>query len=268
MLLMNTPIENPRQALPIRLPIRLFETQKRMDDYKAEDMKFGDLTQFCLQEYYQLKDISKNINPFTHPNRDESARILFDEFRQLSDTFSFIGPYKGLIRSLIDHMQHNSGKKFTDKRLDNALSGHSSMQSSLKKIKDTLTTNIDWHKGYFPRKNYEFFTQMIQESKLPKFDNWNDHVNGLTISVHDTSATHITLESLEINDNAYKAKVHYRVQDHFGLDNADITHRLYRQFRIFRIWFVIQRWEGYGYRPFITEMSDTKKIEGSRFDKI
>ena len=84
---MDTPIENSRQALPIRLPIRLFETQKRMNDYKAEDMKFGDLTQFFLQEYYQPNNISKNINPFTHPNRDESARILFDE--QLWEGFAF-----------------------------------------------------------------------------------------------------------------------------------------------------------------------------------
>ncbi|WP_426817095.1 DUF3289 family protein [Winslowiella sp. 2C04] len=265
---MDTPVENPRQALPIRLPIRLFETQKRMNDYKAEDMKFGDLTQFFLQEYYQPNNISKNINPFTHPNRDESARILFDEFRQLSDTFSFIGPYKGLIRSLIDHMQHNTGKKFTDKLMDDALAGHSSMDDSLNKINKAMIKLIDWDARIYSQQDFYGLEDAIRKSVLPKFNEKLDRINGLTISIHDTWSTHITLNSLEITGDRYKAKVHYRIQDHFGLDDNDINDWLYKQFRIFRIWFTLQRWEGYGFKPFITEMNATMAVEGGRFDKI
>ncbi|WP_119195848.1 DUF3289 family protein, partial [Klebsiella pneumoniae] len=91
-----------------------------------------------------------------------------------------------------------------------------------------------------------------------------DKTTGLVITVHDTWSTHITLESLEVTGDSYRAKVHYRVQDHFGLDDADILNPVFHQGRIFRIWFVQQRYVKYGYRPFITEMNATVEISGRR----
>jgi len=265
---MDAEIKKTKQERPIGLPTRLFATKKKMDDYKAADMRCGDLTQYYLQEYYQLNDISKNINPFTHPNRDESARILFDEFRLLSDSFSFVGPYKTLIRSLIDHMQTDTGETFTDKLMNEALAEHSSMADSLNKINKAMIKLIDWDEEIYPRKNFFGLEDAVMKSVLPKFNKKADRFNGLTISIHDTWSTQITLESLEIAGDRYKAKLHYRIQDHFGLDDADIKDWLYKQFRIFRIWFTLQRWEGYGFKPFITEMNATMTIEGGRFDKI
>ena len=265
---MDTHIKKNRQELPIGLPTLLFATKKKMDDYKAEDMRYGDLTQHCLQEYYQLRDISLHVNPFTHPDRDESARILFDDFRRLSDIFSFVGPYQELMRSLIDHMQHNTGEKFIDKRLNKALAEHSSMDDSLNKVNKAIIKMIDWDEKIYPRKNFYVLEDAIRKSVLPKFNEQADRINGLTITVHDTWSTQITLESLEIKEDRYKAKLHYRIQDHFGLDDADINDWLYKNVRIFRIWFILQRWEGYGFKPFITEMNATMTIEGGRFDKI
>nr|WP_230979121.1 DUF3289 family protein [Intestinirhabdus alba] len=86
----------------------------------------------------------------------------------------------------------------------------------------------------------------------------------MVITVHDTWATHITLASLEVTGESFRAKVHYRVQDHFGLDDTDVLNPLYREFRIFRLWFTLQRWNEYGYRPFITEMNATVEITGRR----
>lgn len=258
----------PSQDHPVRLPTRLFETQRKMDDYRAADMQYGDLTQSCLENYYNLKDISKRINPFTHPHREESARILFDEFRQLSDTFSFVGPYQGLIRRLIDHMQYGNGEKFTDPLLDRALAEHSSMENSLNIIRETIVSKTNWLQGYFPRDNFNSFNTAIMSSVLPKFNKPLDRINGLVISVHDTWSTHITLESLELDGDKYRARIYYRIQDHFGLDDTDILDWLYKQFRIFRIWFTLQHWEGFSFQPFITEINVTQTIEGSRFDKI
>ena len=256
-----------KQAQSIRLPTLLFATQRQMDDYNAADMRYGDITLDRLQKHYKLSDISAYINPFTYPDRAHSARKLFDEFRYLSDTFSFVGDYQPLIRKMITHMQVADGAKFTDELLDKSLAEHDSLARNLQTIKEAFTDFIDWESGIFPRKNFEQLTNAIKRSYLPKFNNWIDRINGLTISVHDTWATHITLESLEINGNRYKARLHYRIQDHFGLDDSDITHLLYRQFRIFRIWFVLQRWDSYGFKPFISEMNTTVTIEGGRFDK-
>ncbi|WP_156324277.1 DUF3289 family protein [Winslowiella iniecta] len=77
----------------------------------------------------------------------------------------------------------------------------------------------------------------------------------------------LRLSLLKSQARATKQKVHYRIQDHFGLDEDDITDLFYRQFRIFRIWFTLQRWQGYGYQPFITEMNATITIEGHRDEK-
>ncbi|MCK1969300.1 DUF3289 family protein [Franconibacter sp. IITDAS19] len=35
---------------------------------------------------------------------------------------------------------------------------------------------------------------------------------------------------------------------------------------MFKIWFVLQRWVKYGYKPFITEINATVTIEGTKYD--
>lgn len=86
------------------------------------------------------------------------------------------------------------------------------------------------------------------------------------ISVHDTWATHITLKSLKINGDSYRAVVHYKVQDHFGLDGNDILNIKYRQLRFFRIWFVLQRYNKLAFKPFMTNMEASVVITGGRND--
>ncbi|MCG8708663.1 DUF3289 family protein [Brenneria sp. 4F2] len=89
-------------------------------------------------------------------------------------------------------------------------------------------------------------------------------VNGMGITIHDIGSAHITLKSLHIGDNNFHAVMHYRVQDHFGLDNEDILKWLFRQFRFFKIWFVLQHYGPLAQRPFITEMDTEVEITGMR----
>ncbi|MCR1565502.1 DUF3289 family protein, partial [Mixta sp.] len=51
-------------------------------------------------------------------------------------------------------------------------------------------------------------------------------------------------------------------QDHFGLDDNDIMKNKFRQFRFFRIWFVLQRHEKYGFKPFFNNLSATVSLSG------
>lgn len=287
------------EALP--LPARIYTTQRAMDDYDAKDMHYRDLSEDVLKERFGLRDISAKVNPYTltlipdtpvstyggfYPggltekdkpvvvSRDESAALMFDEFRELAKVFSFHGPYKDIITEMITHMQENSGRPYSNPLLDKALEeqiiNDISEQSSLLKIKIALKAAINYEYGYIPRDEvYDLVDekgnlQEINGAVLPKFDRQIDKTNGLVITVHDTWATHITLESLEVKGDSYRAKVHYRVQDHFGLDDADIQSPVYRIGRIFRIWFVLQRYIEYGYRPFITEMNATVEISGRR----
>ena len=252
----------------LKLPCLLFATRHSMDDYCAPDMLYGDLSTEVLRQQYHLHDISARIDPFTHPDREESARILFDEFRDLSDMFSFYGSYKSLARSMISHMQYGNGAVFSSPLLDQAMEEHSSMQSSLKVILSALQHYIDWERQVLPETALKVLTDSIMKSLLPRFDKFTDQFNGLGITVHDTWATHISLESLLINENSFIAVIKYHIQDHFGLDAADIKNNFYRQFRIFRIWFYLQHINNNAFKPFISEIVLRKKINVGRHDKI
>jgi uncharacterized protein (TIGR03034 family) len=252
---------------PLPLPARIFTTQHLMDDMSAPDMRYKDIPEDALRNFYGLNDVSARCNPFTLRDRQKSATILFDEFRALSDMASFYGPYQDLMRQMIDHMQGNSGATFRHPLLDRAMSERIDMTEETKtlaNIQRVLSDNLDWASGAYPLHLKDRLRDAVLDSVLPKFNHWTDRVNGLGITMHDTWATHITLQSLTVTGNRFSAQVHFRIQDHFGLDDQDVLSPVYRQFRMFRIWFLLQHWVEYGYRPFITETNVTKTIEGSR----
>lgn len=200
----------------------------------------------------------------------ECARILFDEFRHLSQAFALYGPYKNLIEEMISHMQENSDFLFESLYLNSALKQQimrdNSENSTLKRIKYTLNEHINWNDKYYPKNKKYKFPEAILKARLPKFDRLQDSFNGLGISVHDTWATHITLQSLHVEDNRYRARVRYQLQDHFGLDCQDIKNFTFNQFRLFRIWFVLQRYQRFAFKPFMTNINVCIDITGERND--
>ncbi|MEJ5174342.1 YPO3983 family protein [Erwinia sp. MYb416] len=278
-------------ALP--LPCTLFTTQNRMDDHHAKDMQCGDLTAEQLKTRFRLAHVSGRVNPFTltkfttsnRPpsmyssshgasekiSRQECARILFDEFRDLSRTFSIYGPYRHLIGQMITHMQNGIGAAFTSMHLDSALKEHilrdNTENSTRKLLEKAFNLFIDWENKCYPADKKDELRKAILEGKLPKFDRFQDNFNGMGITVHDTWATHITLKLLQIDYDRYRAVVHYKVQDHFGLDNADILNTKFKDFIFFRIWFVLQRYDKFGFKPFMTNMEATVEITGGRNEK-
>ena len=275
----------------LQLPCTLFRTQKRIDDYSAGDMRCGELTETQLRTYYGLEYISDQADPWTLTRRSsmdrpqsifccnlrgpgkkitlqQCAAILFDEFRFLSRQFSFCGPYRHLIEKMITHMQTGNGTPFRDVLLDRALKeqilNDITDKSTFFRIKEVIKNYINWEKNTFPIEKKDEFRKTISGSKLPKFDRFQDNFNGMGITVHDTWATGITLRSLQIHNDRYRAVVHYKVQDHFGLDSDDILKTQFSQFHFFRIWFVLQHYTQFGFRPFMTNMEATVEISGGR----
>ncbi|WP_416236065.1 YPO3983 family protein [Serratia rubidaea] len=255
----------------LQFPCTIFKTQKRMDDYGASDMRCGDLSASQLKTHFRLADVSTTVDPWTltrkrlhqaHPRayamvnrlsapqqtltRRACAAILFDELRQLSRMFALYGPYKYLIGKMIDHLQYGNGTPFASPHLDRALREHilgdNTQDSSRLLLKDAFNKYINWENKFYPKEHKDQFRKYISISRLPKFDRFQDNFNGMGITVHDTWATDITIKSLQVDNNRYRAIVHYKVQDHFGLDNEDILKIKFKQLRFFRIWFVLQRY--------------------------
>lgn len=274
----------------LQFPCTIFKTQKKMDDYTASDMQCGDLSDIVLKARFHLLDVSTRVNPYTlttispfaQPHlmfpsylkegekltQRECAELLFDEFRHLSRPFALHRPYNLLIELMITHMQKSSGKPFSHPLLDSGLKEHiindRTKNSTLSRIQRMLTEAIDWTNNNYPASDSYKITKTILGGKLPKFDRFQDNFNGLGITVHDTWATHITIKSLVVDNERYRAVVHYQVQDHFGLDDDDISKVKFNQFRFFRIWFVLQRYSQFAFKPFMTNMEATIEITGGR----
>ncbi|ATF93755.1 DUF3289 domain-containing protein [Cedecea neteri] len=60
--------------------------------------------------------------------------------------------------------------------------------------------------------------------------------------------------------------VRYTVQDHFGLDNNDISKVKFKFFRFFGIWFILQRYSRFKFKPFMTNIEAKINITGERND--
>lgn len=274
----------------LTLPCTLFTTQRKINDTTAVDMRYGDLTASRLQQQYYLTDVSEKVDPYTltaltpfdlpqsrfytmhdlaerkRYSKQECAEVMFNEMRSLSWPFSVYGPYQQLINKMIDHMQYANGAPFSDIMLDIALREQlmedNSKQSSLKAIKETLDRRIDYDGGFLPETARSWLTAAIQESILPQFARSEDNFNGLGISIHDIYAMEIRLLELTVKHGTWRAKIRYQAQDHFGLDDNDIMQKKFNQFRFFRLWFVLQRYQQLGYKPFFTNMDITVEVAG------
>lgn len=282
-------VDTPVAPQVQHFPCVVYETQKKMDDYQAPDMRYGDLSAHRLMTYYGLNDVSTLVDPYTlqqlprnnfhvplyQPlpkrvmlSREECIRRMFNEMRSLSHMpFSLYGPYRYVINEMIDHLQYGHGQVFRSPLLNQAIKEQitqdGSENNTLKMIEKVLDNTIVKQKKIVPTSLKLHVKKGILGGRLPKFDRLEDRANGLGITVHDTWATCITITSVVFSATSWKASVHYRIQDHFGLDDDDILNREFRQWRFFRLWFVLQRYSAMAHRPFITEMETTMEIAGA-----
>lgn len=268
------------------LPYTLFEPVKRFNDDSAEDMKCGDMGEEELLAL-GLKDISENVDPyrliyynFPRPymvdgvfsltdlgreiSHDECVDVLFTEMKELAKMFSFYGEYQTLIDELIEHLRYGKGSAFYSQQLNSAF--HKRIKENIENnplsiIKDCIEDEFKKHKRevYFPTLLHKIQIKLLR-STLTKFNNLEDRINGLGISVHDISAQKITLTNLQKYAMGWSATLHFAAQDRFGLDVADIKNKFYREFRFFRIWFFLQRHRDFAFKPFFTNFNTVTRI--------
>ncbi|CAI1645616.1 Protein of uncharacterised function (DUF3289) [Serratia quinivorans] len=256
--------------------LTIFTGKKPFNDRLADDMQCGDMNERTLKQCYHLEQISTHINwstykaPYDHPltrnipaaSKEKVVSMLFDELRSSSRYFSFIGAYQGVIAKLFNHMQYNNGVAYYDVQMDQAykklILSDKSENSTLVRIKNVLDT-FDFNSYEL---NKEAFSLQLSQSRLPKYVRWKDSVNGLGVTVHDINSTEISIESLVFQGNSYTAVVKYKAQDHFGLDKDDIGKLKFNSISFFRIWFVLQRYEKFAYKPFFTNFGAKITLTG------
>ncbi|WP_245798193.1 DUF3289 family protein [Vibrio ostreicida] len=289
--MMNNPLISPKtqkveekkqeQWLPVEgnFPLLVFETKKKMDDFDAPDMTFGDETREDIEKYGLMtpfEDNSVNL-PFTDITvygEDQFSLPPSEHFKRmrslandiaLSRGFSTEGETKDIFSEMVDKFERNEGGYYSSPLLSKALQGHETTQRFHEALKKCLGDNVK--DGSLPDDILSVSSQYMMSSegeRLPKFDPsplGRDLSNGTVLSVHDIWSLRVYVERLEYKGNQVRGSFKYEIQDHFGLDSNDINHDLsdgikkqYEQLEGFRSWYLLQHFEGYGFKPLITKM--------------
>jgi len=199
----------------------------------------------------------------------QCAQLLFEEMQVTSLPYSFIGPHRHLINRMLRHFQFSRGSAFHDPQLNTAYREKLYSNYATRQTKTVLHENIglfiDYNNKGFPHNNLKDLPSAIQDYILPRFDSLLlDRINGMGITVHDVYATKIEVLRLDVNEYGWKASIRFTGQDHFGLDVSDIRKQKFNQFQFFKIWFILQRFNRFGFRPFLTNMEATINLEGKR----
>ncbi|KNC89041.1 YPO3983 family protein [Trabulsiella odontotermitis] len=278
-------------ALFMSLPATVFRTIKRFDDSSSDDMKCGDLDERQLISL-GLDNISTKVDPYRlirydiplsnnvnrlygemYPprvkgrkiSRLECVNILFDELKECSSMFTLLGwgKYSHLIIEMIDHFRYGNGSPFYSLSLNNAYEeriNEYDEKAPLRIIKSAINKVIAQQTANAIGIKLPLVQQIeldLHDSRLSKFNQQKDKFNGLGITVHDVHAQQIDLIRLTTYALGWEAWLHFRAQDHFGLDTTDISSSLYNKFAFFRIWFFLQRHRDFAFKPFFTNFSST-----------
>lgn len=236
----------------------IFETKRKMNDFTADDMRHGDMTKEKILQ-------QGNHKMFTRFNFENTIDEHFDNMASMAKWTAW-GEYSPLIKIMIEKFKKDDGGILRHNLLNKAFLGHKTTIDCVNKIKGFLFNLLS---------NNDFCSLSIDDLqklslkirdpkdgiKLPKFDNY-DWFNGLGITIHDTYATKIYLDYIDIKDNGFEASLSFKIQDHFGLDVADVNGKWFEYSPWFCSWFILQRYEAYNYKPFINEANFTCVITG------
>ncbi|MCU3987074.1 DUF3289 family protein [Enterobacter mori] len=242
----------------------IFNTFKKMNDFAADDMRYGDMTkeQILAQGKMNKIDILGRELKVDFFNFDKTVDEHFESMNSMGYWTAW-GEYSDLIKIMLKKFKANEGGVLKHNLLNKAFSEHVTAVECVNKIKgfiQLLLADNDYNN--FSINDLNVLSEKIKNNiKLPKFDNY-DWFNGLGITIHDTYSSRIYLDYIDVSDGKFKAEISFQIQDHFGLDVADVNGKGFENLSWFCSWFILQRYTKYGYKPFINEAEFTIFIEG------
>ncbi|EJE6943388.1 DUF3289 family protein [Salmonella enterica] len=237
----------------------IFETTRKMNNFTADDMRHGDMTKEQILQ-------QGNHKMFTRFNFDNTVDEHFGNMASMARWTAWKGEYPPLIQIMIERFKNNEGGVLRHDLLNKAFLEHSTTIECVRRIKEFLS-NLLYNNGFrsLSIDDLQQLALKIRDPKdgvkLPKFDDY-DWFNGLGITIHDTYATKIYLDYIDIKDNSFEASLSFRIQDHFGLDVEDVNGKWFEYSQWFCSWFILQRYKVYDYKPFINEANFSCVITG------
>ncbi|MDD9195732.1 DUF3289 family protein [Aliivibrio sp. S3MY1] len=272
-------------------PLLVFETKNKMDDFDAPDMTYSDETKEKIESYGFMKPFKQSEyyshrEGYTRYSEDQFALPASEHFKRMNGLaddflfgvgFSINGDTSKIYPEMVARFQRNEGGYYDHPLLTDALKYHETTAKFHGELIKCLNENVN--EGALPSNITNITSQYMRSEEegkgasLPqfsvgKFPYFHDNLyDGTVLSVHGIWSMKVYVDNLEYKGNQVRGKFCYKIQDHFGLDVKDIDHdpfrldddpnndgKPYELLEGFRSWYLLQHFEGYGYKPFITKI--------------
>lgn len=254
-------------------PVLIFETQNQMDDLNAPDMVHGDESRQKIESYGFMRPFLNEMRYSPSQGHDVVSEDQFtlpveSHFERMRDlgsglSFSMLGDTAQIFDDMVDKFQRNEGGYFRNLALDKELQQHKTTKNFHATLMNCLSLNIQ--NGILAADITSKTSSFMASSSgagLPKFEiGFNTLLDGTVLTVHDIWSMRVYAEKLEYKGDKIRGRFQYEIQDHFGLDTADVNHPIpnlnnkpYEVLEGFRSWYLLQHFGGYNYQPFVTQI--------------
>lgn len=165
-------------------------------------------------------------------------------------------------------------REYSSNRINALASNHNSTKLLINRIKQSLEFELKKNPNFVYEKGelkYVVLNGSEYEYDSKRWDIptpiYSDKTNGLAIVINDTWAQDVKVIKF-IQDKVqrkYTIELDFTIYDHYGLNTDDIDpgkKLLFANLKGFLAWFMLQHYEGFSKKPFITVIKFKKSIDG------
>lgn len=277
-----TPKTDTTSATKVNVPILVYQSPRKpglnADGSKAADMVYGDMSAEDIRKLTTHFDTQM----FDLDNLEQAtSRNLFTNFRVMGAGIFSVGEMRMVILAMIAKFERKEGGEFRHPVLTQKVKEHKGTQDFINSVTEQVKVHIknkdaeinceplvDWMASYKKKIKLPAFNSrrnIIDSPSAP----FPDAFGGLAMAINDVWGAKAEIIKFERYGNYYKGTLRFTMYDHFGLDSPDVgadptTGRTkpYGLLAGFRSWFILQHYNRFAYKPFVTVMEINKEFEG------
>jgi uncharacterized protein (TIGR03034 family) len=264
------PKTDTTSATKIRVPILVYQSPRKpglkADGTPAEDMTFGDMT---AEEIKGINTYMGSKMFDLHDPELSDPRYHFMNLRAMAGNMFSVGEMKMVVLAMIAKFEKSEGGEFRHPLLTQNVKADPRTQ----RFVTTLLSGVNAHiKSTGGKLNPESLVNWMSEYpslRPPTFGGLWNNFTGLTMAINDVWGARAELTEFNQFGSHYKGRVKFTLYDHFGLDTPDVGPdpdtgiiKKYGLLAGFRSWFLLQHYDRFAYKPFVSVMEFSYPIEG------
>ncbi|MFB2827897.1 DUF3289 family protein [Aeromonas veronii] len=276
------PKTDTTSATKVNVPILVYQSPRKpglnADGTKAADMVSGDMSAEDIRRITthfgtQMFDLDKL--------EQVTSRNLFSNFRVMGAGVFSAGDMRMVILAMIAKFESKEGGEFRHPVLTQKVKEHKDTQNFINSVTKQVQRYIKDKDGNIDGEPLANWMSSYKEKiKIPVFNSrrnvidspsspFPDAFGGLAMAINDVWGARAEIIKFQRYGNYYKGTLRFTLYDHFGLDSPDVGEdpttgktKPYGLLAGFRSWFILQHYNRFAYKPFITVMEINKDFEG------